>query len=136
MMKKDSSIKFSILNITGLILFQIVHTLLDIKKASIVNTEKLTQNQIMYQTRYSNIQNNLSYITSIFIFFIVIVLFLSIKNKKIHNVLIIISMGFTYIFDLNIGNVFENITGLPVLLVFLIIIYLYRKFNYKKTNLN
>lgn len=45
-------------------------------------------------------------------------------------------MGFTYIFDLNIGNVFENITGLPVLLVFLIIIYLYRKFNYKKTNLN
>ncbi|WP_278920020.1 hypothetical protein [Thomasclavelia cocleata] len=136
MMKKDSSIKFSILNITGLILFQIVHTLLDIKKASIVNTEKLTQNQIMYQMRYSNIQNNLSYITSIFIFFIVIVLFLSIKNKKIHNVLIIISMGFTYIFDLNIGNVFENITGLPVLLVFLIIIYLYRKFNYKKTNLN
>ncbi len=135
-MKKDSSIKFSILNITGLILFQIVHTLLDIKKASIVNTEKLTQNQIMYQMRYSNIQNNLSYITSIFIFFIVIVLFLSIKNKKIHNVLIIISMGFTYIFDLNIGNVFENITGLPVLLVFLIIIYLYRKFNYKKTNLN
>ncbi|WP_285946565.1 hypothetical protein [Thomasclavelia cocleata] len=108
-MKKDSSIKFSILNITGLILFQIVHTLLDIKKASIVNTEKLTQNQIMYQMRYSNIQNNLSYITSIFIFFIVIVLFLSIKNKKIHNVLIIISMGFTYIFDLNIGNVFENI---------------------------
>ena len=136
MMKKDSSIKFSILNINGLILFQIVHTLLDIKKASIVNTEKLTQNQIMYQMRYSNIQNNLSYITSIFIFFIVIVLFLSIKNKKIHNVLIIISMGFTYIFDLNIGNVFENITGLPVLLVFLIIIYLYRKFNYKKTNLN
>ena len=55
MMKKDSSIKFSILNITGLILFQIVHTLLDIKKASIVNTEKLTQNQIMYQMRYSNI---------------------------------------------------------------------------------
>ena len=52
------------------------------------------------------------------------ILFLSIKNKKIHNVLIIISMGFTYIFDLNIGNVFENITGLPVLLVFLIIIYL------------
>lgn len=45
-------------------------------------------------------------------------------------------MGFTYIFDLNIGNVFENIAGLPVLLVFLIIIYLYRKFNYKKTNLN
>ncbi|GFI40338.1 hypothetical protein IMSAGC017_00370 [Thomasclavelia cocleata] len=136
MMKKDSSIKFSILNITGLILFQIVHILLEIKKASIVNTEKLTQNQIMYQMRYSNIQNNLSYITSIFIFFIVIVLFLSTKNKKIHNVLIIISMGFTYIFDLNIGNVFENIAGLPVLLVFLIIIYLYRKFNYKKTNLN
>lgn len=142
MMKKNYSIKFSILNITGLILFQIAHILLEIKKESIVNTEALAQNQIMNQMRYSNIQNNLSYITSIFIFFILIFLFLSIKDKKIDNVLvisiigivlvIIVSMIFTFIFDLNSGNIFENIAGLPVLWVFLIIIYLYRKFSYKK----
>lgn len=142
MMKKIFSIKFSILNITGLILFQIAHILLEIKKESIVNTEALAQNQIMNQMRYSNIQNNLSYITSIFIFFILIFLFLSIKDKKIDNVLvisiigivlvIIVSMIFTFIFDLNSGNIFENIAGLPVLWVFLIIIYLYRKFSYKK----
>lgn len=141
MMKKNYSIKFSILNITGLILFQILHILLEIKKESIANTKELTQNQIMNQMKYSNIQNNLSYITFIFMFFILIALFLSIKDKKIDNVLIItiagislviiVSTVLTFIFKLNNGNIFENIAGLPVLWVFLIIIYLYRKFNYK-----
>jgi len=131
-MKKILS-KVCLINVVCLIIFQIIHVVFEFLKENISRNVELTQSQIMNQMHYSTLQAHLSYAMVFCLFLIAIILCLSIKYnvfKEISqinlvgiSIILVLSMLSVWLFNLNIGNVFENIMGLPIVLAIIFIAY-------------
>ncbi|WP_226825691.1 hypothetical protein [Thomasclavelia ramosa] len=97
----------------------------------------------MEQMKYSKVQSVFSYLTYACILLIIIILCVSVVQKKYDNVLLIniagmsvlllLSVAAVLFLKLNAGNVFENILGLGILEILFIVAYLYRR-NFSKQN--
>lgn len=140
-MEKSIVAKFCIINTVCLVLFQIIHIIIEIFKENVSNSVELTQSQIMEQMKYSKVQSVFSYLTYACILLIIIILCVSVVQKKYDNVLLIniagmsvlLSVAAVLFLKLNAGNVFENILGLGILEILFIVAYLYRR-NFSKQN--
>lgn len=142
-MEKSIVAKFCIINTVCLVLFQIIHIIIEIFKENVSNSVELTQSQIMEQMKYSKMQSVFSYLTYACILLIIIILCVSVVQKKYDNVLLIniagmsvlllLSVAAVLFLKLNAGNVFENILGLGILEILFIVAYLYRR-NFSKQN--
>ena len=113
-MEKSIVTKFCIINTVCLVLFQMIHIIIELLKKNVSNSVELTQSQIMEQMKYSKMQSVFSYLTYACILLIIIILCVSVVQKK---------------YD----NVFENILGLEILEILFIVAYLYRR-NFSKQN--
>ena len=137
-MEKSIVTKFCIINTVCLVLFQMIHIIIELLKKNVSNSVELTQSQIMEQMKYSKVQSVFSYLT-----YACIILCVSVVQKKYDNVLLIniagmsvlllLSVAAVLFLKLNAGNVFENILGLGILEILFIVAYLYRR-NFSKQN--
>ena len=119
-----------------------IHIIVELLKKNVSNSVELTQSQIMEQMKYSKVQSVFSYLTYACILLIIIILCVSVVQKKYDNVLLIniagmsvlllLSVAAVLFLKLNAGNVFENILGLGILEILFIVAYLYRR-NFFKT---
>ena len=142
-MEKSIVTKFCIINTVCLVLFQMIHIIVELLKKNVSNSVELTQSQIMEQMKYSKVQSVFSYLTYACILLIIIILCVSVVQKKYDNVLLIniagmsvlllLSVAAVMFLKLNAGNVFENILGLGILEILFIVAYLYRR-NFSKQN--
>lgn len=140
-MEKSIVTKFCIINTVCLVLFQMIHIIIELLKKNVSNSVELTQSQIMEQMKYSKVQSVFSYLTYACILLIIIILCVSVVQKKYDNVLLIniagmsvlLSVAAVLFLKLNAGNVFENILGLGILEILFIVAYLYRR-NFSKQN--
>ena len=118
-MEKSIVTKFCIINTVCLVLFQMIHIIIELLKKNVSNSVELTQSQIMEQMKYSKMQSVFSYLTYACILLIIIILCVSVVQKKYDNVLLIniagmsvlllLSVAAVLFLKLNAGNVFENI---------------------------
>ena len=142
-MEKPIVTKFCIINTVCLVLFQIIHIRIEILKENVSNSGELTQSESMEQMKDSKMQRVFSYLTYACILLIIIILCVSVVQKKYDNVLLIniagmsvlllLSVAAVLFLKLNAGNVFENILGLGILEILFIVAYLYRR-NFSKQN--
>ena len=81
-MEKSIVTKFCIINTVCLVLFQMIHIIIELLKKNVSNSVELTQSQIMEQMKYSKVQSVFSYLTYACILLIIIILCVSVVQKK------------------------------------------------------